>query len=232
MKARIAGISAFSCLLFSILVWEASASSQPVSPAADSLSYIPGDSISFVHLEGDALWNSSLFAELQKRVPAEKWKKFETDFFQASEKMIGMPRKNVRSTTLIIDGWDVPQVPAFAMLLTSTLPIERARFIKSIKSFFEAQLSRFDEGHINSPSVKHDGIELTPIGSLPGKKLYAGLAQANIACFGDLETLQKIIKQKKSGAAEGPLAVSIKAARGHDIAVGAHLPESDRKSVV
>lgn len=232
MNARISCIIVSLTVLLGLATWEVTGSPQPASALSDPLSYVPGDSILFLHAEGSAFWNSSIFDELQKNVPAAKWKKFEEDVFLESEKITGITRRNFRSATLVIDTWEVPQVPGLALLFTSTVPVDRDKYIKNVKSYFVGKFRTFDDGHSNSPSIQHEGVELSPIGSLPGQKLYAGLVQTNIAMIGDLETLKKIVKQSRQGAKEGPLTASIKAAHGHDLVLGLQMPEPLRNQLL
>lgn len=194
------------------------------SGPTDSLSYIPSGSLFFVHLEGKALWNSSLFDELQKRVPPSKWKRFEEGIFKESEKITGIVRQNFRSATIVLDSWEIPQVPSFALLITSSVPIDRAKFVNSIRIY----AGKFGQGGGEAEAINHQGVELTPVRATPGQTLYAGLLRENIGVVGDVETLKKAINQQKDASATGPLSRAIKAARGHDIALGISLPENMR----
>lgn len=232
MRTKISCIVVSLTLLLGLSSWEAMGTPQPDSKTSDPLVFVPGDSICFMHVEGKALWNSSIFDELQKNVPGAKWKKFENEVFQESEKITGIARKNLRSATLVIDSWEVPQVPAGAMLFTSTAALDRVEYVKGVKAYFAGKLRRFDEGHSSSPSVQHEGVELSPVGALPGQKLYAGLLQPTIAVIGDLETLKKMVRQQKQGAKDGPLSPSLQSARGHDLALGLQLPETLRIQLV
>ncbi|MFT3882270.1 MAG: DUF1559 domain-containing protein [Gemmatales bacterium] len=231
MHARISCIVAALLLLLSLMTWEATGAPQAETKASDPLALVPGDSIGFVHVEGKSLWNSSILDELQKNVPAAKWKKFEDDLFQEAEKISGIARKNLRSATLVIDSWEVPQIPAGALLFTSTTPLDPEKYIKGAKAYFAGRFRQFDEGHSESPGVQHEGIELSPIGALPGQKLYACLLQPSIAVIGELNTIKKLVNQQKQGANDGPLGTSVKAARGHDLALGIQLPEAMRNQL-
>lgn len=231
MLARISCVVTSVILLLGLTTWEAAGSPQVDSKTNTPLAFVPGDSLGFLHVEGKSLWNSSILDELQKNVPAAKWKKFEEDLFQEAEKISGIPRKNLRSATLVIDSWEVPQIPSGAMLFNSTTPLDREKYIKGAKAYFAGRFRQFDEGHSESPSVQVEGIELSPVGSLPGQKLFACLIQPSFAVIGDLNTIKKLISQQKQGANDGPLGTSLKAARGHDVALGIQLPETMRNQL-
>lgn len=223
MRFKIASIVVLSLLLTTGAMREVAAQQPSASDAA--LKYIPGDSLLFLYSEGNALWNGKLLEEVQKRMPPAKWARLEKSAFNAIEQWTGIPRQQLASATLVVDAWDVPQVPSAAMILASTAPLERAKLIRSLTSFFATNLKQFDDGHTGTESLQHEGVELSPIGAFPGKKLYAGLAEPTIAVIGDVDTLHKIITQKKRGKADGPLAASVQAAKGHDLALGLQLPE-------
>lgn len=226
-----------SCLVVSLAVllgqstWEVAGSTLQDSKASDPLAFVPGDAIGFLHVEGKSLWNSDILDELQKNIPAAKWKKFEDEVFKESERISGIARKNLRSATLVIDSWEVPQIPGAAVLFTSTAPLDREKYVKGVKAYFASRLNQFDEGHSDTRNVQHEGIEFSPVGALPGQKLYAVLLQPSIAAIGDLETLKKMARQQKQGAKDGPMSSSLKAARGHDLALGIQLTEEMRNQL-
>jgi hypothetical protein len=200
---------------------------QQDSRQGDALSFVPTNSLLFFHVDGKSLWNSSLFDEVQKRVPPAKWKKFEKAIFTEFEAMTGISRANCRSITLIIDKWDVPQVPGMAMILTTSTPIDRVKLSTAIRNFAKTKL-RDDPEHLDSKPIQLGDTEYFPAGNLPGVNLYAGLLQANTAIMGDIDTIKKAIDQKKTGAKDGLLAPAISAARGKDVAFGMQMPESIR----
>ena len=218
--------------LLGLATWDVSGSPQPPDATSDTLSYVPGDSLCFLHVKGRAFWNSSIFDELKKNVPAAKWKKFEEDVFQETDKITGIARRDFHSATIVIDNWEVPQVPGVALMFASTIPLDRNKYTNNVKTYFAGKFRHFDEGHSSSPPVQYEGIELSPIGALPGQKLYAGLLKPTIAMIGDLETLKKVVKQSRAGAKDGPLNASIKAAQGHDLAFGLQLPETLRNQLL
>jgi len=231
MRVKISCIFVSLALLLGLSTWEAMGTPQSDSKTSEPLAFVPGDSICFMHVDGKAFWNSTVFDDLQKNVPAAKWKKFEDEVFLESEKITGIARKNLQSATLVIDSWEVPQVPAGAMLFNSTAPLDREKYVQGVKTYFARRLPQFDQGHSSSPSVQQEGVELSPVGALPGQKLYAGLLQPDIAVIGDLDTLKKMVRQQKQGAKDGALSSSLKAARGHDLALGIQLPEGMRNQL-
>lgn len=195
---------------------------QPVVGTGDALAYLPGESLGFIHLEGKALWNSPVLDELQKRLSPDIWKKFEQTAFQDSEKITGIARKNIRSVTFVLDTFELPQMPGWAVLISSSAPINRANYIKGIK----AGLPERVRNNAGEGSVKYEGIELSEVASMPGQPMVAGLLLENMAAVGDLETVKKLINRRKEVNKSGILAAAIKNARGHDMAIGLQIPEA------
>ncbi|MFO0815144.1 MAG: DUF1559 domain-containing protein [Gemmatales bacterium] len=207
-------------LLFSVTAWNVPAQ-QPNSTDA-SLRLVPDDAILFIHIKGTTLWNNPALEEMKKRLPANKWKKFEKEFFELSEQVTSIPRQHFESTTIILDSWDVPQLPGFAILMNSSVPLEEKRFISGVKKYF---VQKFGAASDLPGSRTADGIEMLQVTTFQGKNLFACLLDNKTAAVGDDETLKKLIKRKKQ-AVGGPLTGLAKAAQGHDVAIGIQLSES------
>ncbi|MBL8822514.1 MAG: DUF1559 domain-containing protein [Planctomycetia bacterium] len=172
-------------------------SGQQPAAGESPLRLIPDDSILYVHLKGNAFWNNPAFDEVKKRMPAEKWKKLEKEVFEISEQITTIPRRNFESATIMVDSWDVPQVPGFAMLMQSSVPVDSNRFINSVKKYIAL---KFPFATVAGNTRNADGVVMEQVANIQGKNLYACLIDPKTPAIGDDETLSKIIKRKNNVA--------------------------------
>lgn len=195
-----------------------SSGQQPVA-GESPLRFVPDDSILFLHLKSNAFWNNPAFDEVKKRMPAEKWKKLEKEVFEISEQITTISRRNFESATIILDSWDVPQVPGFAMLMQSSVPVDSNRFINSVKKYIAL---KFPFAIVAGNTRNADGVVMEQVANIQGKKLYACLIDPKTAAIGDVETLNKIIKSKNGAT----LAAFASTSRNAELAIGLQVSEN------
>jgi hypothetical protein len=207
--------------LLSLGSWPSSAQ-QPVG--ATPLRLVPDDAILYVHLKGNALWNNPAFEEVKKRLPAEKWKKIEQELFQVSEQVTGIARRDVESVTIMLHSWDVPQVPGFAMVIQSRIPLKPKQFTTSIKKYFDEKMTTNRAPYSNKTI---DGIEVEQITNLQGKALSACQLDSQTGVIGDDETLKKLIQRSRANV----VASFAQTAATTEIALGLQVNEDLRNQL-